>query len=62
MDNQDLNQFRTDINQVDGLVGQCIELMEDTGVDYEANYERIYELFNQVQTEITNFQESQKWI
>jgi len=36
--------------------------MSDSGVDYDEDYERMYDLFEQVQSEITKFQELQKWI
>ena len=62
MNNEELNQFRTDIDKVDSYVTQCIELMSDSGVDYDEDYERMYDLFEQVQNEITKFQELQKWI
>jgi len=62
MNNEELNQFRTDIDKVDSYVTQCIELMSDSGVDYDEDYERMYDLFEQVQSEITKFQELQKWI
>ena len=62
MSTEDLNYFRTDLNQVDGLINQCVEMIEDNGVEDEANFEPIYALFMELQTEITNFQERQKWI
>lgn len=62
MSTEDLNYFRTDLNQVDGLINQCVEMIEDNGVEDEANFEPIYALFMELQAEITNFQERQKWI
>lgn len=62
MSTEDLNYLRTDLNQVDGLINQCVEMIEDNGVEDEANFEPIYTLFMQLQNEITNFQERQKWI
>ena len=62
MNKEELSQFRTDIDKVDSYVTQCIELMSDSGVDYAEDYERMYDLFEQVQSEITKFQELQKWI
>ena len=62
MNAEDLNQFRADINQVDGLVNQCIELIEDTGAEYDDDYEAMHDLFLRVQGAITNFQERKGWI
>ena len=62
MSTEELNYFRTDINQVDGLINQCIEMIEDSGADYDEDFEPIYDAFLKLQNEITNFQERKKWI